>query len=113
MGIKHGFGKYVTKKLTYIGQWKQNIPYGKGSIITKDSKYDGNIVSGCKHGSGVEEFVNGDTYNGTFINGKFQGLGTYYWFESGSVYKGMFKNGLKHGEGNWSNSIGDRYEGMY
>ena len=66
-----------------------------------------------KHGSGKEEFKNGDSYSGSFVNGKFEGVGKYCWFESGAVYKGMIKNGIRHGEGVWSNSVGDRYEGMY
>lgn len=80
LGIKHGYGKYVTSTLTYVGEWKQNIPFGKGTIITKESKYEGNVISGSKHGIGSEEFKNGDVYTGPFINGKFEGVGTYCWF---------------------------------
>jgi hypothetical protein len=33
-----------------------------GVVITNNSKYEGQIVNGLKHGKGVETFKNKDTY---------------------------------------------------
>ena len=69
-----------------------------------------------KHNKGIEHFLNGDIYNGEYINGKPDGNGIYLW-DNGNEYRGLyiyilyfyyiilligqFKNGLRHGKGKW------------
>lgn len=53
-----------------------------------------------KHGAGVEQFRNGDRYEGTYINGKPDGDGLYQWAD-GAYYKGEFREGLREGKGIW------------
>jgi hypothetical protein len=53
-----------------------------------------------KHGRGREQFANGDTYEGDYINSKPDGQGEYRWSDDTS-YKGQFCGGLRHGKGFW------------
>jgi len=53
-----------------------------------------------KHGIGHEQFPNGDSFNGNFKHGHYQGQGTFTW-SNGSWFVGEFKDGLKHGNGKW------------
>ncbi|MFA7550810.1 MAG: hypothetical protein WCZ68_08730, partial [Sedimentibacter sp.] len=50
------------------------------------------------NGHGVTIYVNGDKYEGEFVNGMKEGLGTYT-FENGNKYVGKFKDGKKEGSG--------------
>jgi hypothetical protein len=60
----------------YIGEWKNNKAHGYGVYITKVSHYQGTNISNqgffskfVKHGEGLENFNNGDTYKGMYENG--------------------------------------------
>lgn len=44
-------------------------------IMTEESRYEGEVRSGMKHGSGREMFVNGDVYVGCYVNGRPEGVG--------------------------------------
>jgi hypothetical protein len=35
-----------------MGEWKSNKPDGLGVIVTSESRYEGEIRSGLKHGNG-------------------------------------------------------------
>ena len=71
-------GKYIYDDGNYyIGEFKNNIPNGKGVKYYKN----GNIL-----------------YDGYFINGIFEGNGKYI-LENGLYYIGQFKNGLRKGKG--------------
>jgi hypothetical protein len=44
-------------------------------------------------------FKNGDEYDGTLVDGIFEGQGVYRMKEEGLLYEGSFTNGLFHGYG--------------
>ena len=48
--------------------------------------------------SGVLRFKNGDTYTGTFKDGRFEGRGVYRSHE-GWTFKGIFHRGVAQGQG--------------
>jgi len=52
-------------------------------------------------GKGKMTYPDGDSYDGDWVEGKFEGLGTYRWAD-GRVYVGEFKNDKKHGTSNSS-----------
>ncbi len=79
-----------------------------GVIVTEESRYEGEVRSGYKHGQGKEMFKNGDKYIGHYVNGRPEGSGEYLWARLTSSYRGAFKNGLRHGMGVWVQN-GDRY----
>lgn len=57
-----------------------------------------------KHGQGTWKNVNGDYYNGSWVENRQEGHGIHMhqgnnYCNQGNVYKGEFKNFLKHGKG--------------
>ena len=66
-----GSGNFSEQKYKYyIGEWKDNLRNGKGTLCYKD----------------------GLKYQGDFINNKFEGKGKYI-YEDGNYYIGEWKNG--------------------
>ena len=57
-------------------------------------------------------FVNGDIYEGDFVNDVFHGFGTLH-YANGTEYSGEFKEGEKNGTGTYILSNGDKYEGGF
>lgn len=54
--------------------------------------------------------IDGDLFEGYFINGKKNGRGKYTW-ANGDVYDGMWKDGKRCGRGTFTWADGDTYEG--
>ena len=51
-----GYGKYVDNRngYKYEGQWKNNLPNGKGQAQYYDeTKYNGEFLNSKKHGKGI------------------------------------------------------------
>lgn len=91
-----------------MGEWRADVPEGKGVIETDVSRYEGEVKAGAKHGQGKESFKNGDSYIGGYVNGRPDGFGEYVWGVNRAVFQGHFKNGLRHGKGIWTLN-GDKY----
>ncbi len=53
-----------------------------------------------KNGKDIQEFNNGDVYDGSFLNGKRHGKGKYTW-SNGNYYEGDWFEGNKHGKGKY------------
>lgn len=51
------------------------------------------------NGKGVLEAPNKDVYNGTFLNGWFNGDGTIQYGNNEKQFQGKFVNGLLNGKG--------------
>jgi hypothetical protein len=51
-----------------------------------------------RHGYGIQESLNGETYSGQWFEGKCQGYGLIK-FANGDEYDGQFKNNKKDGTG--------------
>lgn len=71
--------------------------------------YEGDVVCGKPHGSGMLRLNDGTQYTGAFFQGVFHGYG--FLVMNGSKYDGEFKNGKRHGHGHWVQSNGDLYDG--
>lgn len=67
------------------------------------------VKTGC---IGKREFPNGVTYEGGWLNDKFDGEGTYK-LSNGTLYKGQWKNGLLEGEGEAKFPDGSSYKGSW
>ena len=50
-------------------------------------------------GKGKETYPDGASYDGDWIEGKWEGVGTFRWAD-GRVYVGEFKNDKQHGTSN-------------
>ena len=142
---KRNNGKYLNGKYIwndgkyYIGQFKNNLPNGKGTKYNFNGKilYEGNFTNGKFEGDGKYFFENGDFFIGQYKNGLRNGKGTFYYkngnimgkgnfindladgqgkyiFEDGNYYEGEWKNGLRNGKGIEYYSNGEiKYEGDY
>lgn len=70
-------------------------------------------VSGdCVNGRGKMLYANGNIYEGDFVNGKREGLGTST-FTNRATYTGQYSKGLFHGKGKYNYPDGGVYEGNW
>jgi len=51
-----------------------------------DERYEGNLLQGKRHGSGICIFDNGDRYEGCWVDGRTEGKGTYF-YATGQRYE--------------------------
>ena len=139
-GKKNGIGilSYKDGKMTYNGNFKNDLRNGKGTFIAEDKKYyyEGEWLNDVMEGKGslssnvigkyVGEFhkdlfegkgnlieLNGDIYSGSFYKGKKYGKGELK-LNNGSLYTGYFKNNKYHGKGKLVDSNGKViFEGIF
>lgn len=57
-----------------------------------------NIVK-IKEGKGVQLFLNGDLYNGDWLQNKMHGIGSYFYTDGNYFYRGNFEKGEMTGRG--------------
>jgi hypothetical protein len=72
---------------TYIGTFAGNEPEGLVRIISMDINecYQGYMRAGQKHGQGTDYYESGKRFQGSWINGKRDGPGTFY--EGDRIYE--------------------------
>lgn len=89
--VRHGRGTYVSPVLRYTGDWDEDEMHGRGTL----------------------SFVaSGNTYEGDFVRGKFEGTGVYRWAD-GSKYEGGWRDNHMHGEGVFLDVDGNVWKGKY
>ena len=102
----------------YVGEFKNNLRNGKGTMYynknneKKRLKYEGNWKDGKMEGKGILFWINGDKYEGDFVNDLKEGKGKYY-FNNKNIYEGEYKNGKKHGKGIFYWNNGEKFEGYF
>ncbi len=82
-------------KGSYTGECKKGLAHGKGTAIGIDS-YIGEFKSGYPNGEGKYTWKNGNTYEGSWVNGMFEGFGIYNYrnsLDSSKVVSGYWKKG--------------------
>ncbi|CAB4068744.1 unnamed protein product [Lepeophtheirus salmonis] len=95
-GKPSGFGVFYNSSgnLEYRGEWRDGTPNGNGTWYG----------------------INGDVYEGDFMNGDgtwpSHGKGVLRG-KDGHKIEGYFKRGMVHGPGVWHGPNGDTYEGMF
>ena len=90
-----------------------NLPACKGSYNPNTwTNCFGTYIGGNSQGKWA-----GDKYVGEFVDGSFNGKGTYYFLGDhefkGDIYIGEFKDNLKHGQGTYTFADGDKYIGEH
>lgn len=106
-GYRHGKGiMYYTNGNFYDGEWKNNCKNGWGTMNWKNccQKYEGTWKHDMPNGFGSylwllnnsEHSFLRNRYEGNFVNGTRQGLGTYY-YANGSKYEGDWNDNIKEG----------------
>lgn len=64
-----GTFKFAESGCEYSGEWKAGLMHGKGKKYHPTKKityYEGEWHKDMKHGKGIEQFENGDVYEGLF-----------------------------------------------
>lgn len=121
------------KGISYEGEFKADIPNGRGNFKYKDiKKYAGDVKDGFPHGYGKVTYFDGTSYEGMFENGLPSGSGVFCvdgknieclfkegvykrgknkieFRRSGSVYYGPCEN--QKGKGILITRKGDKYSG--
>ncbi len=109
---------------TYFGEVIDGVPNGKGEctwMLDTYNKvsYNGDWLNGTMHGKGVyathaPSAYSGNTwtYEGEFVNGKFEGCGVKR-AKNGWKYEGEWKDGKQHGNGTCTYASGNVEKGMW
>lgn len=102
--------------LSKLGKFQ--FDYSSSSLIILDginnsSNLTGCISGGCDNGYGVYLYNNGSKYEGNWVNGKFQGKGTFTRSDGSLMYKGEWENDLINGYGVYLWTDGNKYEGNW
>ena len=115
-GLKDGIGTLTTsgnKKEIYTGNWREDVKSGYGRVILPDGNtYEGQFKLGIWEGLGRIEYKSkGFTYTGSLLKGKRHGFGR---LESDSyMFAGYWENDKKHGLGYQSVTSGATYFGEW
>jgi hypothetical protein len=103
-GLPHGIGEIVLRKPgyprggTYIGEFRNGMKTGLGSIIYLDGEpYTGQWVRDELTGYGSQMDSKGRKYRGQFFSSLPDGLGEIV-IEDCVIYLGEQRNGLNHGK---------------
>ena len=75
-------------------------------------RYQGEYLTGRRHGKGIWWAANGDLYDGGWKDDEPAGRGVLR-FAAGGRYEGEFRSFRFHGQGAWRGPTGDRYEGGF
>ena len=97
LGGEDGIDEYKIRQIGELG-----IYQGQRHVETR-----------TKTGLGQTLFVNGDSYIGEYTDNKRNGVGTYYWAETGELYIGEWRNNQRAGSGRMIHSDGSRYYGTW
>ncbi len=88
------FGTYTLNGYKYVGEFKDGMPSGQGTLIFPDgSKYVGEFKDGMPNGQGTDTFANGDRYVGEWRNGLQNGQGIEYRADGTIVNSGQWADG--------------------
>ena len=55
----------------YVGEWKDGLPYGQGTLIADGHKYSGGGKNGKPHGYGAYTYDDGTVKKGMWVYGEF------------------------------------------
>lgn len=118
-GIREGSGTMVWKSGgKYVGNWKNGVRNGYGTHYYANGEiYEGNWLADKEHDKGKITFALNDSanrkyYDGDWVSGILQGMGTMMW-NNGHWYKGGWRNGSRYGNGEDHYPNGDKFVGIF
>jgi len=141
-GKRHGDGVFLSDNLVeYNGNWENDVPYDNGEVKLNDKflynaiwrnqfelpvnyesieyyddgaiQYKGEFDNNQYHGKGTYFYKDGWRYEGSFVEGSYNGIGIKYRADGTILYKGEFDNNQYHGKGTYFYKDGWRYEGSF
>lgn len=98
-------GELIVKGNRYIGEYKDDKPWGHGEMYFSNSdadkrkSYNGEWVNGLFEGEGTLVYNNGQAYVGSWSSGMRNGKGTEYYANGDIIYQGEWSNDQRHGKG--------------
>ena len=116
-GKRLGFGKYIMNNKNanykYEGEVDNIHATGYGRYVNNETgiRYEGEWKNSLKNGIGIETYKN-NIYKGSFLNGKRNGIGEYYW-EKDVYYIGEWSDNYMNGEGIYYFNKNAWYEGSF
>lgn len=106
-GVPQGNGSHTCPEGSYTGYWRYGKFSGNGVLTLADGTViTGSFVGGLTNGQGTWRTADGDSYRGSFFEGRFHGSNGVYRWADGAYYVGDFKNDQFHGQGKQYNSSG-------
>ena len=119
-GMRTGQGTmHYDDETVYVGEFKENKREGQGRRTWPDGGYvDGEWKNNMVNGKAIN-YIGGDEnnpeasiYEGEYVDGKWDGYGTYTW-PSGQKYEGEWKEGKYNGHGKLTYSNDTVFEGTF
>ncbi len=118
--VRRGMSKTLVARLEHYtkveyvnGTWKNDIKTGEGSYFKEGVlEYNGSFVNGKFHGIGTIRYADGTKYQGEWFEGKMKGRGTFTSPE-GDTYIGEMEDNTFNGEGTLTKATGDIYTGFW
>lgn len=103
---KHGTGFLTMKGCTYLGDFREDVKHGCGTLAWDDGrKYVGQFRDGKFDGFAAMSWPDGRLYRGQYAAGYKHGEGTFSWHD-GRCYRGQWLDGKRHGVGLYTNAKG-------
>ena len=114
-GLRHGEGTLSNPQKSYIynGGWFNDNKHGKCLEIINGETFEGFYKNGVRDGQCTIIYNNKDKFVGHLKDGKKEGYGEQFYFNTGSTYKGFFRNNLFEGKGKIMNDNGYIFEGEF
>ncbi|RFU74989.1 morn repeat [Trichoderma arundinaceum] len=119
-GKRSGTGtlKYGSTGVSYSGEWKDDVPKGKGTWRWANGDWWEGTWGGTwgkdaiGKGRTLSHYKEGGSYEGETLGPKFTGQAKVI-SKSGNVYRGMCRDNQKHGDGTLKTTDGMLYEGSW
>uniref|UniRef100_A0A8R7R9C4 1-phosphatidylinositol-4-phosphate 5-kinase n=3 Tax=Triticum urartu TaxID=4572 RepID=A0A8R7R9C4_TRIUA len=126
-GARHGHGRTLWPSgAVYEGDYSAGFMDGQGTYVvagpcttsssssSSSYNYKGQWKLDRKHGHGLQTYPNGDTFEGSWVQGHMEGHGCRYTWANGNTYVGTMRNGTMFGKGvlTWS-ATGDSFQGNW
>ncbi|RNC60129.1 MORN repeat containing protein [Trypanosoma cruzi] len=111
---RHGFGKFVYsgEKCVYEGEWKEGKRHGIGTQETEEGTYQGEFQDDMRYGHGLHLGRAGSMHRGIWRDNGCIGPGVRFDSKKGIMYDGLFLLGKLQSVGT-SRTESDIYEGTW
>jgi 1-phosphatidylinositol-4-phosphate 5-kinase len=111
-GLRHGKGEFLSPDGSrFYGDWKEGQQ--TGCAATRCVRWLQRLRAGFGlYTFGPQTEWRGDVYEGDFVNGLWEGRGTYK-FANGDSYVGEYRQGRQCGFGRFNNANGSSYIGQF